>query len=109
MTDPSGNSPSKHHHLLNWKPLHTGNIEFLSSITYSWEDDHTKKLKNNQWKCLWCNIKLQGINTNKAPAHIVGTKCMHLKICRASIYQNHLSIYNVLQQLKAAKKDINND
>ena len=109
MADPSGNSPSKYHHHKSWKPLHAGNTEVLSSIISIWEDDHIEKLENNQWKCLWCNVKFQGINATKAIAHVIGTKCVHIKRRRASIDQDHLSRYKDLQQIKAAKKGLLND
>ena len=109
MACPSVNSPSKYHHLFSWKPSHVGNIEVLSSISSIWEDDHIEKLKNNQWKCLWCNVKFQGINATKSLAHLIGTKFMHITRCMDSIDKAYLSIYKELQLIKAAKKVILND
>ena len=109
MADPSGNSPSKYHHLFSRKPSHAGNIEVISSISSIWEDDHIEKLEKNQWKCLWCNVKCQGINTTKALDHIIRTKFMHIKICRASIDKYYLSIYKDLKKIKSSKKGLLND
>ena len=109
MEDPSGNSPSKYHLIFSPKPLHSGNFEVLSSISSIWEDDHVEKLENNQWKCLWCNVKFQGINETKSLTGVIGTKCMHIKRYISSIDQYHLSIYKELQKNKSAKKDLLND
>ena len=89
--------------------MHAGNIEVLSSISSIHEDDHIEKLENNQWKCLWCNVKFQFINAIKAQANVIGNKCMHINKCRASIDQAHLSKYKDLQQVKASKKGLLND
>ena len=77
MADLFGNSPSKYHLLFIRKPSQSGNIEVLSSISSIWEDDHTENIENNQWKCLWRNIKFQGIYATKDLAHLIRTKCMH--------------------------------
>ena len=103
------NPPSKYHLLFSRKPSHSGTTEVLYSIPFIWEYEHTEKLENNQWKCLWCDIKFQGINATKYLAHVIGTKCMHINICRASIDQDYLSRYKQLQKIKAAKKGLLND
>ena len=46
----------------NQRSNHSGNIVVLSSISSIWEDNLVEKLENNQWKCLWCDIKFQSIN-----------------------------------------------
>ena len=79
MVDPSGNSPSKYNQLFIKKPLQAGNIKVLSYIPSIRDDDQIEKLKNTQWKCLWCNVKFQGINGTKALAHVIGNKCIHIK------------------------------
>ena len=79
MADPYGNSPSKYHILISRKPSNSGNIAVLSSISSIWEDEHIEKLGDNQWKCLWCDVKCHGINATKALAHVIGTKSMHIK------------------------------
>ena len=107
--DPSVNSPSKYHLLFSCKPLNSGNIVVLSSISSIWEDDHIEKLKDNQWKSLWCDVKFQGINATKSVASFIGTKCMHIKRCTASIYQDYLSRYKYLQKIEDAKKGLIND
>ena len=94
MADPSGKSPSKYRIIFICKTLHAVNIEVLCSTSSLWEYDHIDKLENNQWKCLWCNVKFQGINATKALARVIGTKYMHIKRCIASIDQAYLSIYN---------------
>ena len=109
MADPYGNSRSKYHLLLSRKPSNSGNIVVISSISSIWEDKHIEKLEDNQWKCLWCDVKFQGINATKALAHVIGTKSMHIKRCTASIDQAHISRYKELQQIKAAKKGLLND
>ena len=96
MADPYGNSPSKYHLLFGRKPSKSGNIAVLSSIKSIWEDKHIEKLKDNQWKCLWCDITFQGINATKSLAHVIGTKSMHIKRCTASIDQAYLSRYKEL-------------
>ena len=96
MSDPYGNSPSKYHHLLSCKPLQVDNIEFLGSISPIWDVDSIERLQNNQWKCLWCNVKSQGINATKILSHVIRSRYMHIKRCRASVYQDHLSINNDL-------------
>ena len=93
MADPSGKSPSKYHILFSQKPLHSGNIEVLSYISFIKEDNHVEKLENNPRKCLWCNVKFHGINATKALAHVILTKYMHIKRCRALIDQDYLSRY----------------
>ena len=109
MADPSGDSPSKYHLLFSRKPLQSGNIEVLSSISSIWEDDRIEKLGNNHWKCLWCNVKFQGINTTEALSPVIGTKCMHINKCITSIDQAYLSKYKELQKTKAANKGLLND
>ena len=109
MSDPYGNSPSKYHLILSRKPSDSDNIAVLSYIKSFWEDKHIKKLEDNQWKCLWCDVKFQGINATKALAHVIGTKIMHIKRCTASIDQAYLSRYKELQQIKAAKKGLLNE
>ena len=97
MADPYGNSPSKFHLIFRRKPSNSGNIVVLCSISSIWEDKHIEKLKDNQWNCLWCDVKFQGINATKALAHVIGTKIMHINICTASIDQYYLSRYKELQ------------
>ena len=81
-----------------------GKNKKLSYISSIWEDDHKQRLENNKWKCLWCDVKFQGIDKKKALAHVIGTECMHINRCTASIYQDYLSRYKELQKIKAAKK-----
>ena len=109
MADPIGNSPSKYHLLFGRQPLNSKNIAVLTSIKSIWDDDHIENLEDNQWKCLWCDFTFQGINATKALAHVIGTKCMHIKRCTASIDQSHISRNKELQQIKAAKKGLLND
>ena len=109
MADPHGNSPSKYNLLFRRKPLKSKNIAVLTSIKSIWNDDHIEKLEDNQWKCLWCDVTFQGINATKALAHVIRTKCMHIKRCTASIDKAHISRYKELQQIKAAKKGLLND
>ena len=109
MVDPYGNSPSKYHLLFSLKPSNSGNISVLSSISSSWEDKHIDKLKDNQWKCLWCDVKFQGINATKALDRVIGTKIMNINRFTASIDQAYLSRYKELQQIKVAKKGLLND
>ena len=87
MTVPHGNSPSKYHDLFSQKPSHVGNIKILISISSIFEYDYIDRLENNQWRCLWSNVKFQGINATKDLGHLIGTKCMHIKRCTASINQ----------------------
>ena len=108
MADPHGNSPSKYHLLFGRKPSKSKNIAVLTSIKSIWDDDHIENLEDNQCKCLWCDFTFRGINTTKALAHVIGTKCMHIKRCTASIDQAHISRYKELQQIKAAKKGLLN-
>ena len=91
MVDIYGNSPSKYHLLFGRKPLNSGNIAVLTSIKSICEDDQIENLKDNQWKCLLCDVTFQGINATKALAHVIGTKSMHINQCIDSIYQAHLS------------------
>ena len=93
MADPSGKSPSKYHLFYSRKPSDSGNIAILSSVSSIWEDYHIKKIEDNQWKCLWCDEKFQGINASKYLAHVIRTKCIHIKISTASIDQAYLSRY----------------
>ena len=109
MADPHGNSISKYHLVFGRKPSNSKNIAVLTSIKLIWDDDHIEKFEDNQWKCLLCDFTFQGINTTKALAHVIGTKCMHIKRCTALIYQYYISRYKELQQIKAAKKGILND
>ena len=53
-------------------------INFISS---RWEGYLIKKLDNNQWKCLWCDITFQGITDTKALDNVVGIRGMHIKSC----------------------------
>ena len=94
MADPSSNLNSNYHLIFSRKPSNSGNIAVLSSISSIREDDYIEKLENNQWKCLWCDIKFQGIIATKYLALVIGTKCMHIKRCKDSIDQAYLSIYN---------------
>ena len=109
MADPHGNSPSKYHLLFGRKPSNSKNIAALTSIKSIWDDDRIENLEDNQWKCLWCGFKFHGINATKALAHVIGTKCMHIKRCTSSIDQAHISRYKELQKIKAAKKGLLND
>ena len=80
MADPYDNSPSKYHLLFRRKPSNSGNIALLSFISSIWDDKQVEKLEDNQWKCLWCAVKFQGINATKSLSHVIGTKSMHIKI-----------------------------
>ena len=108
MTDPHCNSPSKYHLFFWRKPPNSKKIAVLTSIKSIWDEDHIEKLEDNQWKCLWCDFTFQGINATKVLAHFIGTKCMHIEWCTASIYQSHISRYKELQQIKAVKKGLLN-
>ena len=109
MVDPYGKSPSNYHPLFSLKPSNSVNTTVISSISSIWEDEHVDILEDNQWKCRLFDVKVQGINAKKYLAHVIGTKCMHIKICTASIYQAYLSRYKELQQIKASKKGLLND
>ena len=109
MADPHGNSLSKYHLRFGRKPWNSNNIAVLTSIKWIWDDDHIEKLEDNQWKCLWCNFTFQGINATKALAHVIGTKCIHIKRCTYSIDQSHISRYKGLQKIKSAKKGLLNE
>ena len=74
MKDPYGNSPSKYHLIFSRKPSKSGNIAVLISISSIWEEEHTEKLEDNQWKCLWCDVKCQGINATKDLDRVIGPK-----------------------------------
>ena len=78
MEDPYGNAPSKHHLLFSRNPSNSGNITVLSSIKSIWEDKYIENLKDNQWKCLSCDVTFQGLNATKVLAHVIGTKSMHI-------------------------------
>ena len=93
MAYPYDNSPSKYHLIFSHKPSNLGNIVVISSISSIWEDKHIENLEGNQWKCLWCDVKFQGINAKKALTHVIGTKSMHMKRCTASMDQAYLSRY----------------
>ena len=108
MADLSGNSPSKYHLIFSRKPSNSGNIAVLGSILFILEDNNIEKLENNQWKCLWCDVKLQGIHATIYISHVIGTKCMNIKRCTASIDQDYLSRYKELKQIKAANKGLQN-
>ena len=109
MVDPFGNSTSKYHLLFDRTPSNSKNIAVLTSIKSIWDDNHIENLEDNQWKYLWCDFTFQGINATKALSDFIGTKCMHIKRCTASIDQAHISRYKELQQTKAAKKGLLND
>ena len=109
MADPYGNSPSKYHLLFSRKPLNSDNIAVLSSISSIWEDEHIEKLEDNQWKCLWCDVKFWIIDATKDRSHVIGTKIIHIKICPYLIDQYYISRYKELQKTKAAKKGLIND
>ena len=104
MADPYGNSPSKYHLLFSRKPSNLGNIAVLSYISSIWEDEHSEKLKDNQWKCRWWDVKFQVINATKALAHVVGTKFMHINRCTSSIDQAYLSRYKECSKSKLPRK-----
>ena len=104
MADPHGNSPSKYHLIFGLKPSDSNNIALLTSINFIWDDYHIEKIKDNQWNCLWCDFTFQGVNTTKALAHVIGTKCMHIKRCTASIGQAHISIYKEFSKSKLPRK-----
>ena len=57
----------------------------LGSISSIWEDEQIEKLEDNQWKCLWCDVKFQGINATKDQSCVIGTKSMHINRCTVSI------------------------
>ena len=109
MEDPYGNSPSKYHPLFSRKPSNSGNIVVLSSISSIREYEHIERLEDNQWKCLWCDVKFQGNNETKSLAHVIGTKSMQINRCTASIDRSYLSRYKELQKIKSAKKGLLND
>ena len=68
-----------------------------------------EKLEDNQWKCLWCDVKFQGNNATEYLDYVIGTKCILIKIFKASIDQAYLSRYRELQKIKSAKKGLLND
>ena len=109
MEDPPSNSTSNYRHLFSQKPLHVGNIKSISSIMSIWGYDRIDRLENNQWKCLWWNVKFQGFNATKALDHVIGTKCMHINRSIDSIDQAHLSVHKYLNLIKAATKVLLND
>ena len=109
MADPYGNSTSKYHLPFGRKLSNSDNISVLTSIKSIWGDNQIEKLKDNQWKCLWCDVTFKGINATKSLAHVIGTKSMHIKRFTASIDQAHISRYKELKQIKAAKKGLLND
>ena len=109
MADPYGNSPSKYHTIFIRKPSNSCNIALLSSISSLWEDKRIEKLEYNQLKCIWWDVKFQGINATQFIAYVIGTKSMHIKRFTASIDQAYLSKYKDLQKIKAAKKGLLND
>ena len=80
MSDPSSNSYSKYNHIFSWKFLSPGKNKKLCYISYIWEYVYIKRLKNNTWKCIWCDINLQRINDTKYLAHILRTRGMHIKV-----------------------------
>ena len=109
MSDPRGNSLSKHHHLFSLKPLHIGNTEVLISISSIWEDDRIERLENNQCKFLWCNVIFQGINAAKDLYNSILIRSVHIERCFGSIDKDHLSRYKEIQIIKAAKKGLIDD
>ena len=109
MADPYGNAPSKYHFLFSRKPSNSGNIAVLSCISSIWEDEDIEKLEDNQWKCLWCDVKFRGINATKALTYVIGTKRIHIKRWTASIGKYYILIYKELQQIKTSKKGLLND
>ena len=60
-------------------------------------------------KCLWFDVKFQGIHATKALAHVIGTKCMHINRFTASIDQAYLPIYKKLYKIKPATKGLLNE
>ena len=44
-------------------------LNFISSI---WDDDHIQRFDENNWQCLWCYKKFQGMNATKALAQVLG-------------------------------------
>ena len=90
MADPHDNSPSKYHLLFGRKPPNSNNIAVLTSIKSIWDYDHIENLEDNQWKCLWCDFTFQGINATKDLAHVIETRCMHIKRCTDSIDQAYI-------------------
>ena len=77
-------------------------IDFISSI---W-DDHILRLDKNKYHCLWCNTIFQGINANKALAHVLGKKGMNIKSCHVPKYKAHIKRYKDIQQYKQAWKGV---
>ena len=81
-------------------------IYFISSI---WKDDRIEKFENNQWNCLWCRIKFQGINVTKDMAHVLITRDIQIKSFNAAIDQAHLWRYKYLHKYKTSKNNLLNE
>ena len=78
MSDPSSNSsPSLHKmfQISESSPIMNQTFYLISSV---WEDDRTEEPDNNQWKCLLCDIKFEGINSTKALARVLRIMVMHI-------------------------------
>ena len=98
MVDHCGNSPSKYHLIISCKASNSVNIAFLSSISSIWEDDHIEKLEDNQWKCLWCDVKCQGINATKSLDHVIGDQMYeHTEIGSFSLSRLFINIQVVTE------------
>ena len=109
MSDTPVNSPSKYHHLFSKKTSHIEKNEVLSYITSIWEYGRTEWLENNQWKCLWCNLIFEGINSTKDIYVVIITRIMHINILFSEIYQYHSSRYKDLQIIKDANNGLINN
>ena len=60
-------------------------LNFISSI---WDDDCIVRLDDNKWKCLWRDIKFQGINATNALDNVLLTRGMCINSFLVAIYKD---------------------
>ena len=61
------------------------NINKDHFFSYIWDCDHILRVDENNWQCLLCNETFQGINADKALAHLIGNKGMRIRSCYSSV------------------------
>ena len=80
MLSTTSQSSLAFHSFLNKEKTSSETTTKLDIILSIWDDDHSKRLDEKNWQCLWCNQTFQGINATKALAHVLGKKVCILKV-----------------------------
>ena len=106
MSSTTSQSSPAFHSFLDKEKTSAETTTKLNLISSIWDDDHIRRIDEKNWQCLWCNQTFQGINANKALAHILVKKGIHFKSCYVAKDKAHTTKYQELQNYKQTQKGV---